>query len=31
VRREVVKQSAQEIVDEIERLPEGARLVILSR
>jgi len=28
--REVVKQSAQEIVDAIERLPEGARLLILA-
>jgi len=28
--REVAKQSAQEIVEEIERLPEGARLLILS-
>src|SRR6266545_3801553 len=28
--REVVKQSAQEIVDQIERLPEGTRILILS-
>jgi excinuclease ABC subunit A len=28
--REVAKQSAQEIVDEVERLPEGSRLLILS-
>jgi excinuclease ABC subunit A len=28
--REVVKQSAQEIVDKIERLPEGTRILILS-
>ncbi|HET6822276.1 MAG TPA: excinuclease ABC subunit UvrA, partial [Anaerolineales bacterium] len=28
--REVVKQSAQEIVDQIEKLPEGARILILS-
>jgi excinuclease ABC subunit A len=28
--REVARQSAQEIVEEIERLPEGARLLILS-
>jgi excinuclease ABC subunit A len=28
--REVAKQSAQEIVDEIERLPQDARLLILS-
>jgi len=28
--REVVKQSAQEIVDVIERFPEGSRLLILS-
>jgi excinuclease ABC subunit A len=29
-RREVVKQSAQEIVDKIESLPEGTRILILS-
>lgn len=28
--REVVKQSAQEIVDQIEKLPEGTRILILS-
>jgi excinuclease ABC subunit A len=28
--REVARQSAQEIVEEIERLPEGSRLLILS-
>jgi excinuclease ABC subunit A len=28
--REVVKQSAQEIVDKIEKLPEGSRVLILS-
>ena len=28
--REVVKQSAQEIVDQIEKLPEGMRILILS-
>ncbi len=28
--REVAKQSAQEIVDAVERLPEGSRLLILS-
>src|SRR5688572_25596692 len=28
--REVVKQSAQEIVDQIEKLPEGSRILILS-
>src|SRR5512136_816493 len=28
--REVVKQSAQEIVDEIERLPDGTRLFLLA-
>ncbi|RPI95127.1 MAG: excinuclease ABC subunit UvrA [Chloroflexi bacterium] len=28
--REVAKQSAQEIVDQIERLPEGTRILILS-
>lgn len=28
--REVVKQSAQEIVDAIERMPEGSRLLILA-
>jgi len=28
--REVVKQSAQEIVDKIEKLPEGTRILILS-
>lgn len=28
--REVVKQSAQEIVDRIEKLPEGSRILILS-
>jgi excinuclease ABC subunit A len=28
--REVVKQSAQEIVDKIEKLPDGTRLLILS-
>jgi len=28
--REVARQSAQEIVEEVERLPEGARLLILS-
>ena len=28
--REVVKQSAQEIVDKIEQLPEGSRILILS-
>ena len=28
--REVVKQSAQEIVDKIEKLPEGSRILILS-
>jgi excinuclease ABC subunit A len=28
--REVIKQSAQEIVDKIEKLPEGTRLLILS-
>ncbi|MBL8091165.1 MAG: excinuclease ABC subunit UvrA [Anaerolineales bacterium] len=28
--REVVKQSAQEIVDQIENLPEGTRILILS-
>ena len=28
--REVAKQSAQEIVDQIERLPEGSRILILS-
>ncbi len=28
--REVVKQSAQEIVDNIERLPEGSRLLLLA-
>jgi excinuclease ABC subunit A len=28
--REVVKQSAQEIVDKIEKLPEGTRLLVLS-
>jgi len=28
--REVARQSAQEIVEEIERLPEGARLLVLS-
>ncbi|MGB8981668.1 MAG: excinuclease ABC subunit UvrA, partial [Anaerolineales bacterium] len=28
--REVVKQSAQEIVDQVERLPEGTRILILS-
>jgi excinuclease ABC subunit A len=28
--REVVKQSAQEIVDQIDKLPEGTRLLILS-
>jgi len=28
--REVVKQSAQEIVDNIEKLPEGARILILA-
>ena len=28
--REVVKQSAQEIVDQIEKLPDGTRLLILS-
>jgi excinuclease ABC subunit A len=28
--REVVKQSAQEIVDKIEKLPEGTRIMILS-
>ncbi|MBE0680479.1 MAG: excinuclease ABC subunit UvrA [Anaerolineales bacterium] len=29
-RREVVKQSAQEIVDKIEKLPDGSRVLILS-
>jgi len=28
--REVVKQSAQEIVDQVEKLPEGSRILILS-
>ncbi|MBI5838673.1 MAG: excinuclease ABC subunit UvrA [Chloroflexi bacterium] len=28
--REVVKQSAQEIVDKIEKLPEGTRILVLS-
>ena len=28
--REVVKQSAQEIVDQIEKLPQGSRILILS-
>ncbi|RPJ19520.1 MAG: excinuclease ABC subunit A, partial [Chloroflexi bacterium] len=28
--REVVKQSAQEIVDQVEKLPEGTRILILS-
>jgi excinuclease ABC subunit A len=28
--REVAKQSAQEIVDEVEKLPEGSRLLILA-
>ena len=28
--REVVKQSAQEIVDQIDKLPEGARILILA-
>ncbi len=28
--REVARQSAQEIVDEVERLPEGSRLLILA-
>jgi excinuclease ABC subunit A len=28
--REVARQSAQEIVDEVERLPEGSRLLVLS-
>ncbi len=28
--REVAKQSAQEIVDEVQRLPEGARLLVLA-
>ena len=28
--REVVKQSAQEIVDKIEKLPEGSRILILA-
>jgi excinuclease ABC subunit A len=28
--REVVKQSAQEIVDKVEKLPEGTRILILS-
>ena len=28
--REVVKQSAQEIVDQVEKLPEGMRILILS-
>ena len=28
--REVVKQSAQEIVDKIEKLPDGSRVLILS-
>src|SRR3990172_1272391 len=28
--REVVKQSAQEIVDKIEKLPDGARVLVLS-
>jgi excinuclease ABC subunit A len=28
--REVAKQSAQEIVDEVERLPDGSRLLVLS-
>jgi excinuclease ABC subunit A len=28
--REVVKQSAQEIVDQIEKLPDGSRILILS-